>query len=102
MKTKSDFATKEQLDTFNEIMNRMTYEPINFSHPNSVFYFVDGSIWMEQILNNNTFYIRYKDFWEVFESKFNLNYQEISKLLSLLIGKNLHFNITTKLEYVKF
>ena len=102
MTTKTEIVTKEHIIVFNEIVSRMSVPKITESQKSIVF-MIGDDIYMELILRNNVFYIRYKDFWEIFESKFKLNYQEISNILSQLLSQYMHLNITkTNLEYIEF
>lgn len=95
--SKKDFATKEQRDTFNEIMSKITVD--KKSNKDSVFYMVGDSVYMEQYLKTNDFYISYNDFWLVFETKFNLNYQEIKELLCGLLEEHLKCDVNTTIGY---
>jgi hypothetical protein len=90
-----DFCTEEQRETFNEIVNKITGTKKSYKHPNSVFYMVGDSVYMEQDLKTNDFYIRYYGFWRVFETKFDLNYYEISELLRGLLEHHLKCEVNT-------
>lgn len=98
-----DFATKEQRDTFNDIMSKITGTKKSDEYPDSTFYMVGDDVYMEYVLNSGTFYIKHNNFWQVFESKFNLNYQEISELLSVLLEYELRYktNITHYVTYLR-
>ena len=98
---KKDFCTKEQRDTFNEIMSKITGTKNSDEYTDSVFYMVGDSVYMEQELKTDNFYIRYDDFWSVFKTKFNLNYQEISQLLRGLLEQHLNCKVNTT-SYVFF
>lgn len=93
--SKSDFCTNEQRDTFNEIMSKITETKKIDKYPDFVFYMVGDYIYMEHDLKNNDFYIRYTNFWSVFESNFNLNYKVISELLRGLLEEHLKCEYTT-------
>ena len=93
--TKKDFCTKEQREAFNEIVSKFTETKKSDKYPDSVFYMVDDSVYMERDLKTDNFYIRYYDFWLVFERKFKLNYQEISGLLRGLLEEYLNCNVNT-------
>lgn len=92
---KKDLATKEQCDTFNEIMSKITGTKKSSKYPDSVFHMVGDSIYMEQDLKTNIFYIKYYDFWSVFETKFELKYQEIKELLRGLLEHHLKCEVNT-------
>ena len=90
-----DFCTKEQRDTFNEIMSKFTGTKKTKYQENSEFYVVGDSIYIEHNLKTHNFYIRYEGFWSVFESKFNLNYIETSELLRGLLKEYLKCEVNT-------
>ena len=92
---KKDFCTKEQRKTFNDIVSKFTGTKKYDKYPDSVFYMVGDSIYMEQNLKTNDLYIRYNDFWLVFETKFNLNYQEITDLLHGLLEEYQNCKVNT-------
>lgn len=84
-----DFATKYQREVFLDILNKVTCLKKLDEYTDSVFYIINDSIYMEQDLKTDNFYIRYNGFWSVFETKFNLNCQEISNLLHGLLEEYL-------------
>jgi hypothetical protein len=90
-----DFCTEEQRETFSEIMSKITGTKKDDKYPDSIFYMVDDSIYMEQDLKTDNFYIRYKDFWSVFETISDLNSKEISELLSGLLAQHLNCKVNT-------
>ena len=106
--SKKDFATKEQRDTFNDIRinhikqtymdiaNKITDIKKLDKYPNYVFYMVDNIVFMKHDLISDIVYIRYWEFWELFEKRFNLNYNQISLLLKSFLQVNLdcHVNST--------
>lgn len=91
----NDFATKEQRDTFNDIMNKITVNKIHKENPVNVYYMVGNSIYVVQDTITGDVYIRYSDFWEVFETKFKLNYKEIRELIQRLLEEHFKCNINT-------
>ena len=90
-----DFCTKEQRDTFNEIVSKFTGTKEIDEYPDSVFYMVDDYVYMELDLETNIFYIRYDNFWRVFETKFGLDYQEIKELLCGLLEEHHKYEVNT-------
>jgi hypothetical protein len=90
-----DFATKEQREVFLDIMSKITCTKTDNSYPDSIFYMDNDSVYMEQDLKTNDFYIRYYGFWRVFETKFDLNYYEISELLRGLLEHHLKCEVNT-------
>lgn len=99
--SKKDFATKEQREVFLDIMSKITGTKKSDEYPDSTFYMVGDDVYMEYVLNSGTFYIKHYNFWQVFESKFNLNYQEISELLSVLLEDELRYK-TNNTHYVTY
>lgn len=93
--TEKDFCTKEQREAFNEIVSKFTETKKSDKYPDSVFYMVGDYVYMERNSKTNNFYIRYCDFWAFFETKFNLNYQEISGLLQGLLKHHLNCEVNT-------
>ena len=93
--SKKDFATKEQRDTFNGIMSKITGTKKSTYYTDSVFYMVGDLVYMEQDLKTNDFYIIYNDFWEVFETKLDLDYHETKKLLRGLLEEHLKCDVST-------
>ena len=103
-----DFAMKEKRDTFNDIRinhikqtymdiaNKITDIKKLDKYPNYVFYMVDNIVFMKHDLISDIVYIRYWEFWELFEKRFNLNYNQISLLLKSFLQVNLdcHVNST--------
>lgn len=90
-----DFATKEQRETFNEIMSKVTCLKKSDKYPDCVFYMVGDSVYMEHDLKTHIFYIRYNNFWRVFRTEFNLNHQEIGELLRCLLEEHLNCEVNT-------
>ena len=97
---KKDFATKEQREVFNEIVSKFTGTIKIDKYPDSVFYMVGDSVFMEQNLKTNNFNIRYSSFWAVFETNFNLNYYEISELLRGLLEQHLKCDVNITFLYI--
>lgn len=93
--SKKDFATKEQREVFNDIMSKVTCLKKLDEYTDSIFYIINDSVYMEQDLKTDNFYIRYGDFWEVFETKFDLNYEEIKELLRGLLEERLICKVNT-------
>ena len=56
-----------------------------------IFYFYKDDYLFYQDKKNMKFYINYYKIWSVFESKFNINYEEIREFMKGMIDK--HFNL---------
>lgn len=92
---KKDFASKEPYETFLNIMSKITGTKKSDKFPDSVFYMVGDSVYMQQDIKTNDFYIRYNDFWRVFETKHDLKYLEIKELLCGLLEEHLKCKVNT-------
>jgi hypothetical protein len=74
-------------------MSQITETKKSDNYPDSVYYMKGDCTYMERDLKTDDFYIRYNDFWKVFETIFNLNYKEISELLGGLLEEHLNCKV---------
>jgi hypothetical protein len=81
---------------FRELVSKFEIK-LSDRYPNTVFYMIEDNIYMEREKDLNDMWIRYEDFWLVFENKFNFIGDEIPNLISKLIEK--YLNISNTLPY---
>ena len=99
--TSNDNNSKTPEQFFKSIMSKITGTKKIDNYPYYVYHMVGDKIYIEQDLKNNNFYIRSEDFWSVFETKFNLNYQETSELLRDMLEEYLKCKVNTTLRNYK-
>ena len=80
---------------------------LNSKHPDSVFYVKNKEILVEKYEKNKAFYIKYTDFWSVFESRYMLQHNEIQSFTQITLEEGLKYNgyklkITHFLLKIKF
>jgi len=69
-------------------------------YPDSKFYgFSKDHIMFEHDPKNDALWVRYVGFWTVFNSKFNLNYDEVKEVMSWYIGTTYNLKATNTSVY---
>ena len=72
--------------------------PPNPDYKNSVFYKFENKIIFEYNEKNGDFWIDYDEIWEIFESKYGLNYQQIRTLIKGMLEKHYKFKDLTPIR----
>ena len=86
-KTTKNEAKKFLLEIFNKMKVRVV--PIV---PGHVYYNVDGmGTVFEQDFENNYLWVSYSHIWEVFESRFSMNYSEIQLFIKSMVEETLEW-----------
>ena len=88
---KNKVTIKESLKK--DFIDMLTGCSLSF-YGNDIEYLKDGKILFYYQKNDNCFYIRYNN-WLEFESKYNLNYQELKELLSSILEEVLNYKGVT-------
>ena len=99
---KNNFATKEQREVFNEIMSKISEIKKSVDYPDSIFYMIGDKVYMERNLKTDIFYIKYSNFWSIFETRFKLNDNEISDLLRCLLEEHSKIKINSTVIFCPF
>ena len=76
------------IDFVQNILSKVKPKVDEVIYPNKIFYFIDGQLYIEQDLKNRTFWCRYKDFWSIFESKYDIGYEETRVFLNPLLEEH--------------
>ena len=88
----------EMEEFFLSIFKKLTTKKSD-KYPNSIFFMDGEKCFAEQDNKNKYFWIRYEDFWQVFETKFNMNYKETQAFLNGMLEKHLKLEgFTTNLS----
>ncbi len=74
-----------------EIINCNVYN----SDESELIYHKDGQWMFYQDCKNEKFWAHYKGYWEIFESNFNLKYEEIQAITKLLLEEALKREVST-------
>jgi hypothetical protein len=88
--------TKEEeffLSLFNQMKTKLSDD-----YPDSIFYMIDDKVYMKQDKKTKNIWIRYEDFWSVFESKFGYKREETRELLRGMLEKHLKLKEYTPLS----
>ena len=89
IKTLTNIKSKDKINSLIEFIDKMLSnmeECYSDKYPESTFYKYKDTIYFELDLENNKTWCKYSGFWSIFESEFNLNYNEISKLTQYMLG----------------
>jgi hypothetical protein len=73
---------------FRELVSKFEIK-LSDDYPDSIFYLIGDKIYMQQVKKRKNIFIRYEDFWSVFESKFGYNFQESRELLKGMLERHL-------------
>jgi hypothetical protein len=73
---------------FRELISKFKIK-LTDDYPNRIFYMIDDKIYMEQDKKTKEIWIRYFNFWSVFESEFGYNYQKTKELLRGMLERHL-------------
>jgi hypothetical protein len=73
---------------FRELVSKFEIK-LSGDYPDSIFYMIDDEIYMRQNKKTKFIWIRYEDFWTVFQTKFGYNHQETQELLRGMLVKHL-------------
>ena len=61
-------------------------------YPDSVFFMKEGEVWFELDAKNNYLWCRWKYVWQVFETQFDLNYNQIRDLIKGTVEQRFKMN----------
>ena len=78
----------EMINFVEEILNKVKPKVDEEKYPNNIFYFIEEQLYIQQDLKNRTFWVRYDNFWSIFETKYNLKTQEIQVFLNHLLEEH--------------
>ena len=85
------------VDLFNEITDGLSLIKCDVynSDGSELIYHKDGQWIFYQDCKNEKFWAHYKRYWEIFESNFNLKYEEIQAITKLLVEEALKREVPT-------
>ena len=88
----TNIKSKDKINSLIEFIDNILSnleEYYSDKYPVSTFYKYNDKVYFELDFKYNVTRCKYSDFWSIFESEFNLNYNEISKLTQYMLGTHL-------------
>ena len=76
---------------FKDLLNQMEMKEDRKKYPDSIYFFIDNKVVMEQDEKNERLWVDYKKIWSFFHSEFNLNWLETSHLIKGMVEE--HFKM---------
>ena len=87
---------------FLDILSDMEIKIDKVKYPNSIFFFKNDEVWMEQDLKKDRFWCDYNKIWTIFKNKFGFNDNEISLLIKGQVEKRFKMRVSAPLGFFKF
>lgn len=95
LKTIINGPDKTKEDRFYELIQGLTPKWDKVNYPDSIFYFKGDKLMFEYNQKTEYVWVRYTDFWEIFEVEYKLDYQEVKYFLKGMLEKHFKWKRVT-------